>query len=112
MVAKNKVNVKWQIVFALISPLNIWAFYRIKKLTKSALYIFVPSFAIQTPISFQSMNMALDPKLLSPSDINGNIMLLDPTLYAISIISSIGFTILAIILIVKWSKEWNKSFVN
>ena len=43
MPAKEKVSVMWQILFAIISPINLWAFYRIKKLRRYVLYVAVPS---------------------------------------------------------------------
>ncbi len=46
MPAKGKVSIGWQVVFAIISPVNLWAFYRIKKLRLYALYVMVPSTVI------------------------------------------------------------------
>jgi hypothetical protein len=110
MPAKGRVSIGWQIVFIFISPLNIWAFYRIKRLTKAALYIFAPSMAIQIPIMLETMKMAFNPTLLPEPDEYGNISLMDPVLYVISFVASIGFTALAIYLVIKWSEEWNKQF--
>ena len=112
MPAKGKVSIPWQIVFTLISPLNIWAFYRIKKLTKSAIYIFVPSLAIQIPIIMETMRIVFNPTLFPEPDEYGNISLMDPILYGISVAASLGFTALAICLIIKWSEEWNRQFTS
>ena len=47
MPAKNKVNIMWQIVFVLFIPIaDIWAFYRIKKLQKSIIYLVLPSIGL------------------------------------------------------------------
>lgn len=43
MPAKGKVSLDWQIVFAIIFPVNLWAFYRIKKLKLFVLYALVLS---------------------------------------------------------------------
>ena len=48
MSAKGKVSIAWQIVFAIVSPANLWAFYRIKKLRLYALYVTIPSVIISS----------------------------------------------------------------
>ena len=45
MPADHKVSVAWQIVFTFISILNLWAFYRIRKLIRYFLYVVLPSIA-------------------------------------------------------------------
>ena len=110
MTAKGRVSIGWQIVFMFITPLNIWAFYRIKRLTKATLYIFAPSLAIQVPIMMHTMTIAFEPTLLPEPDEYGNISLMDPILYGVSVAASLGFTALAIYLIIRWSEEWNKQF--
>ena len=107
MVAKGPVSVGWQIVFCFISPLNIWAFYRIKKLTKAAIYVFIPSFLIQLPLTIQSFEMAFNPSVLVESN---QIPSYDPMLYTFSVISSLGFLAFEIYLMVKWAREWNSKF--
>ena len=42
MPANQKVSVGWQIVASFIPIVNLWAFYRIRKLRKYLLYVIVP----------------------------------------------------------------------
>ncbi len=51
MPANHKVSVGWQIVFTFISPLNLWAFYRIRKLRKYLLYVVAPSVAVSVALA-------------------------------------------------------------
>src|SRR5213593_4532461 len=51
MPANRKVSVAWQIIFTFIPILNLWAFYRIKKLRKYFLYIIVPMIAVSIGIA-------------------------------------------------------------
>ncbi|HEX2556733.1 MAG TPA: hypothetical protein VHK86_00290, partial [Nitrososphaera sp.] len=46
MPANHKVSVAWQIVFTFIPILNLWAFYRIRKLRKYLLFVVVPSIIV------------------------------------------------------------------
>ena len=59
MPAKGKVSIRWQIVFAIISPVNLWAFYRIRKLRLYTLYVIVPSIIVSSIViagGFYEMN--------------------------------------------------------
>ncbi|MCV0431845.1 hypothetical protein [Nitrosopumilus sp.] len=119
----SKVSIKWQIVFSLISPLNIWAFYRIKKLQKYFLYVLAPSMVISSllfGIGFYEMTL-LDPltpdtKYPEPS-LPPNMTPIEPQVgkfdYVpyplIGIISSVGFSAFSIYLVIIWSREWNET---
>lgn len=46
MPENHKVSVAWQIVATFVPIVNFWAFYRIRKLRKYLLYVFVPSIAL------------------------------------------------------------------
>jgi hypothetical protein len=46
MPADHKVSVAWQIVFTFIPIVNLWAFYRIRKLRKYLLYVVVPAIVL------------------------------------------------------------------
>lgn len=48
MSAKGKVSIGWQIVFAIMSLINLWAFYLIRKLRLYALYVIVPSVIVSS----------------------------------------------------------------
>lgn len=106
MPAKGPVKIVWQIVFTLIPVLNIWAFYRIKKLRKYILIVLIPVTIISMVI--------IAPQVLSEVEKiqEGNLMSGDQSIMTsvIQYIVDVGFTILSIYLIYKWSKEWNKQF--
>ena len=108
MPAKGPVKIVWQVVFTLIPVLNIWAFYRIKKLRKYILIILIP-------VTVISM-IVIAPQVISEMENiqEGNLMNDDQSILTsiIQYIVDVGFTILSIYLIYKWSKEWNKQFPN
>jgi len=104
MVKQKSVNVNWQTVFVFIPIADIWAFYRVQKL-RLALLIFL--------VGFSAAAVAMVFVTLGPD----GFMVEDPDeIYSNSayIGSSIGLTIvqyaLAVYLIRRWSKEWNKKF--
>lgn len=127
MPAKEKVSIGWQIVFAIISPVNLWAFYRIKKLRLFLLYVIVPSIVISSIVVAGVLYEMENP--INPGfDEDGN-RYPEPTLppnmtpiepqvgkfntgnyMIINIVSSVGFTILSVILVIKWSRQWNAQF--
>ena len=108
MPAKGPVKIAWQIVFTLIPVLNIWAFYRIKKLRKYILIVLIP-------VTVISM-IVIAPQVISEMENiqEGNLMNDDQSILTsvVQYIVDAGFTILSIYLIYKWSKEWNKQFLN
>ena len=121
MIAKGRVSIGWQIVFAIISPINLWAFYRIKKLQLFALYVIAPSIVISSIILVGIFYEANNPN--SGYDEQGNrypeptippyMTPIEPqvgrfnTFATINIISSIGLTILSVYLVIIWSRQWN-----
>ena len=124
MPANGRVSIPWQIGFAIISPINLWAFYRIKKLRLYALYVIVPLVIVSSIVIvgiFYEMN-----NLHTGFDDEGN-RYPEPTLppymtpiepkvwkydtYAIlNGIASTGLTVLSVYLVVKWSRQWNEQF--
>ena len=114
MPAKGKVSILWQIVFVVFVPiLDLWAFYRIKKLQKYLLYVYVPQIAVAILIVVFVVNMAFEEnglqKLTEFSDgINNNELMLTITSTSLSL----GLTIFAIYLIATWSEKWNKQFTT
>jgi len=104
MVKQKPVNVNWQTVFVFIPILDLWAFYRVQKL-RLALLIFLVGFSAAAIVMVYA---TLGPEGLMVEDLD--------EIYSNSayIGSSIGLTIaqyaLAVYLIRKWSKEWNKKF--
>jgi len=126
MPAKGNVSIGWQIVFALISPVNLWAFYRIRKLRLYALYVIVPSVVVSFIVIagvFYEMNnpqKGFDddgnrypeptlPPYMTP--IEPQVWKFNTGPYMIlNIIASVGLTILSVYLVVKWSRQWNEQF--
>ncbi len=125
MPAKGNVSIKWQIIFAIMSPVNLWAFYRIKKLRKYILYVLIPSaimaFALSLigyyemtlidPSGGQMGSDAIIPLPPYMTPIKPQVTMFDVIPYnIISIGISIGLTVFSVYLVVKWSRQWNEQF--
>jgi len=104
MVKQKPVNVNLQTVFVFIPILDLWAFYRVQKL-RLALLIFLVGFSAAAIVMVFA---TLGPDGFMVEDLD--------EIYSNSayIGSSIGLTLaqygLAVYLIRRWSKEWNKKF--
>ena len=115
MPAEGKVSLVWQIIMVLLIPIaGIWAFYRIKKLTKAFLYIIVPEIALMVLI-MGSVILAVpnEDTLDSLESFDDPEEALEPLMFGITILSTVvglGLTGLAIYLIIKWTEEWNNQF--
>ena len=118
----SQVSIKWQIMFSLISPLNLWAFYRIRKLRKYLAYVWIPSIILSlafslvgyyemTLIDSDGGQMGADfptlPPYMTPAKPNVSTFNLVPY-NIIGIITSLGFALFSVYLIVKWSRKWNE----
>ena len=126
MPAKGKVSVGWQVVFAIISPVNLWAFYRIRKLRLFALYVIVPSIIVSSIVvvgvfsemsntqkGFDDEGNRYPEPTLPPhmTPIEPQVGKFNTGSYMIlNIAASIGLTILSVYLITKWSRQWNNQF--
>ena len=122
MTSDSKVNIKWQIVFSLISPLNLWAFYRIKKLRKYLVLVWIPSILFSISLSLVGYyemtlidphggQMGADFPTLPPymTPMKPQVTKFDLIPYnVIGVITSIGFALFSVYLIVKWSRKWNE----
>ncbi|MCV0373107.1 MAG: hypothetical protein K5793_06090 [Nitrosarchaeum sp.] len=118
---KTRVSIKWQILFSLISPLNVWAFYRIKKLRKYVLYVLVPSLAVSgimfTAAYYEAMvldpleqDVSTEQTLSYMTPIEPQVGKFDAMPYPlISIATSVAFSSLSAYLVIKWSREWNET---
>ena len=99
MVKQKSVTVAWQVVFTFIPFVDLWAFYRIQKLRLYLLIIYGGNIiaGIIIGITF---------------DFTGSLMEMpDASSYYIpSIAIAIAFHLLAIYLVVKWSRNWNRKF--
>ena len=106
MVKMQPVSVKKQTIFALIPSVDVWAFYRIRKLRKFILIALGLGFAF-SPISLvvsASIDMST---ITSPLDLYSNPIFL---MYMVGTIASLHGTL--VYFIRRWSKEWNKQFVK
>ena len=114
MPAKGPVSILWQIIFVVFVPiLDLWAFYRIKKLRKYLLYVYVPQIIIGVIITSFILSMVFEENSLDrlesfSDDLQGN----DLILVVSNIVLGLGFTIFSIYLIATWSEKWNKQFSN
>ncbi len=114
MPAKGPVSVLWQIIFVVFIPiLDLWAFYRIKKLKKYLLYVYVPQIIIGGIIAGLILSMAFEGNGLEKlenfsEDLENN----DLALIISNILMGLGFTIFSIYLIATWSERWNKQFLD
>ena len=125
MPTKGNVSIGWQIVFAIISPVNLWAFYRIKKLRKYVLYVLIPSTImvfVLSLVGYYEMTL-IDP---SGGQMGSDAMIPFPPYTTpmkpyvekfniipynmISIGISTGLTVFSVYLVAKWSRQWNKQF--
>ena len=120
MPAKGRVSIPWQIVFTVISPINIWAFYRIKKLRRYVLYVIIPSALIVLTLSligYYEMTL-IDPfggqmssDIVMPTPpymtpIKPQVVKFDTIPYnVIGITSSVALTIFSIYLMIKWVRD-------
>jgi len=110
--ANHKVSVAWQIVFTFISILNLWAFYRIRKLRKYVLYVTAPSLVLSifliwyyffsrspNEVSFRRSEGFTfgDPAVFWPITILSNVI-------------AIALQGLSIYLVIIWSRQHNKQF--
>jgi hypothetical protein len=112
MPADHRVSVAWQIVFTFIAILNLWAFYRIRKLRKYLLYVIAPALvfsAIQL-----AYEIAYPSRPFTPWGDDGLAFGYDPAprlaiLIARYVISA-GLQAFAIYLVIIWSRQHNKQF--
>ena len=114
MPAKGKVSIIWQILFVVFVPIrDLWAFYRIQRLKKYLLYVYLPQIAVAAIIIFFVVNLAFEENGLEKinnfsDDLSENEIMLTIG----SMAMGMGFTIFSIYLIATWSEKWNKQFTN
>jgi len=114
MPAKGPVSILWQIIFVVFVPiLDLWAFYRIKKLKKYFLYVIFPQILISGIVIVLILGMAFEGDNLEKlenfsEDLENN----DLALIVLNILMGLGFTIFSIYLIATWSERWNKQFLD
>jgi hypothetical protein len=120
MPANHKVSVAWQIVFTFLPVVNFWAFYRIRKLRKYLLYVFVPSTILSVGIltyyySDPSYAKLGDdgaafgqPNNIVPVTMINPVQIVRPFIPATII--GWGLQGFAVYLVIIWSRQHNRSF--
>jgi hypothetical protein len=104
----------WQIIFVVFIPfLDLWSFYRIKKLKKYLLFVYVPQIIIGGIIAGLILSMVFDLNSLEKvenfsEDLENN----ELALIILNILMGLGFTVFSIYLIATWSEKWNKHFLD
>jgi len=109
--ANHKVSVAWQIVFTFIPILNIWAFYRIRKLRMYLLLIVLPTALLSAVLALYYLER-------SPSELgfmrrNPFALYDTPSFVASSILANVASFALKgfeIYLIIVWSRKHNRLF--
>ena len=116
MPASGKVSVFWHIVFVLFVPIaGLWAFYRIKKLRKSIIYILVPEIILAVSVLFAAVDGLLYYEIIDGKE---ELLIVDQdkadavfdSIAVVSFFINVGIQVWAVYLIYKWSEEWNKRF--
>jgi hypothetical protein len=128
MPANQRVSVAWQIVFTFIPILNIWAFYRVRKLRKYLLYVIVPEIAISAALGGYLFSISNETSFMgtSLSPVYATIedeTKIEPTQFAAppvlveayrpnTFLQIIGWALqgFAIYLVIIWSRQHNKQF--
>ena len=111
MLAKGRVSVGWQMLFAIFEIPDLIAAYRIKKLRRLLLYVWVPYMIISAvgsetiDLDYYERDCETDWLLWYLYDTCASVELniFNSLLHVISVV-------IAVSLIRKWSIEWNKQF--
>ena len=118
MPADHKVSVAWQIVALFVPIANFWAFYRIRKLRKYLLYVFLPSLVVSGFVLWYISDRGIwaptmgyqDSVPGDPAYVPYTFDFLGSPLYVASTAISWALFGLSIYLVVKWSREHNHKF--
>lgn len=112
MPATKPVSLGWQFIFAFIPVLNVWIFYRIRKLRKYVLLVIIPQFIMVLAIGAFTSHMVLM-RFVNPSL---GLVWPDKTLKVSpegefdSAVLGVALQVLTVYLAVKWSGEHNRRF--
>ncbi len=101
MVKQEPVSVNWQTLFVIIPIVDLWASYRIQKL-RMFLLIFL--------VGFGGASIIIEITMAGGIDSFDQDMDSFPGMMPVYIALMVAQFALAIILIRKWSKEWNAKF--
>ena len=110
MPANHKVSVAWQIVFTFIPIVNFWAFYRIRKLRKYAVYVIAPEIVIGIIATVYTFGNIIDLQMKAESGLPLERLLFLSSAYRWSIFQVIswGLQAWAIYLVIIWSRQHNR----
>lgn len=111
MPADKKVSVGWQIVFTFLPVVDLWAFYRIRRLRKYVLYIIVPQIIISSAIgAYTSSAFARDyPDFGFKESHNASEIFSNPIVIG-SYTVSFALQGLSIYLVIIWSRQHNRQY--
>jgi uncharacterized membrane protein YraQ (UPF0718 family) len=113
MPANHKVSIGWQIVFTFLPIVNIWAFYRIRRLRKWLLYIVLPSALLIASLLAYVFDLTFKEILANPDASTEAFAQIDELLGPVSIVAnliSLGLFAYEIYLIVIWSQQHNQKY--
>jgi len=113
MPANHKVSVGWQIVFSFISPLNLWAFYRIRRLRKYLLYVVAPSVVISVALALyliDSTERAVQSGSFNPANEWFPYTEEQVPFVVLAYAASSALQGLAVYLVIIWSRQHNRQF--
>lgn len=118
MPAEHKVSVGWQIVALFVPIANLWAFYRIRKLQRYLLFVFVPSMVLSSVMVayyFSKLpqftttaddGIAFGGPIYDPFDF----VFFDSTIHVVTTAISWALFGLSIYLVIIWSRQHNRKF--
>ncbi len=105
MPADHKVSVGWQIVATFVPIVNLWAFYKIRKLRKYLVYVFAPSTAITIALITYSYGVGFGDGTFTIDYAYPSLLLVWVLLAARG-----GFQGFSIYLVIIWSQQHNRNF--
>ena len=110
MPAKGKVSLTRQTIYCIIPLLDIYAVYRVQRLRKYFLIMLPLGFVVGLVYStmFPETNWQNFDEFVSAFLFLDYVY--DPIGSIPHMISHVGFVLLAIFLVRRWSKQWNKQF--
>jgi len=110
----RKVSVAWQIVFTFLPVIDFWGFYRIRKLRKYLLYVFVPSIVSAAYFWFYYSWGIVESRgaetLALPGRPPPDYYSLDQSTIIPMISLGVALQAFAIYLIIIWSRAHNRNF--
>jgi hypothetical protein len=100
-------------VFAFLPIIDLWAFYRIRKLRKYVLYVIVPQIAITTVYFWYIYGSLFSAVINDPrADLSESFMAYDKNdmLEVLTQVVSWGLLAFSIYLVIIWSRQHNRQF--